>query len=465
MNLEIKTKRQLIRLLDGTSSYFTVAQRSRAIENLKKEASNYGVSSWKNLSKSKIYKEIKRVGEGLGEDPKSVGTDIAEELAKQIDKELMLELDKAAKSKDIFHTTDHWKIYDEKTTPYEDLKEFYKDAKKATPKKKGKPKKVEPMPSQPGNSSLDNALLELIKSQGLGMTDAEIKEMVNSAIDNKVADVKALVTEHVETLVSPAPKEVVVKTENTKATKKIGIQHKDFDLLLKSVQTKIANGRRINIWLHGPPATGKTTAAEKVAEALDLPFYFTGSVEMPFALMGYTDAKGDLVRTPFREAYEKGGVFLFDEIDGSAPAAILALNAAIDGNVAAFPDGMIKKHKDFVCIAGANTVGKGGTSEFSGRSKQDEAFRSRWVFLEWAHDDALEDAIVGNSSKAKNWLSTVRKARRIAKQNMVHVTFSTRASIHGAALLENGWTKDMVISSVLRCGMPDESWKPFEGNL
>ena len=54
-----------------------------------------------------------------------------------------------------------------------------------------------------------------------------------------------------------------------------------------------------------------------VAKALGRTFYFTGAVDNVFKLNGYMDANGNYVRTSFREAYEWGGVFLFDEIDAS----------------------------------------------------------------------------------------------------------------------------------------------------
>jgi hypothetical protein len=420
MNLDIKTKKSLIRLLDS-SDHFTLAQRANAKRMLAGSARRLGVTSWKNLPKDIILAQIKLIVPVQGY---------------SVDK-LVKEADSASAILDEFYA------FDDTPTPQPNKEE-------------------EKMPAPQKEVSLDDAMLSLMQRHSIGMSKDEIGKVVDSKINSTVSNIKDIITTHVNTLVKPVPTEIIIKqTKNQEVGKSIGVQHNKFKTLLMGVQATIANGRRMNLWLWGPPATGKTTAAENVANALELPFYFTGSVEMPFSLIGYMDAKGDLVRTPFREAYENGGVFLFDEIDGSAPAAILALNAAIDGNVAAFPDGMVKKHNDFVCIAGANTVGKGGSSEFAGRSKQDEAFRSRWAFLEWEHDDQLEEAIIGTSAKAVSWLQTVREARKLAKDNGVHVTFSTRASIHGVALLEAGWSKPMVIDSVLRCGMAKESWKNF----
>ena len=431
-----------------------ISKNSLAVLEAKNEARKEGVSSWKNLRKQQLRPIALKLKEREAKTKVNTGVYPKKFQPAPMDQELAQ-----------FLKNETQKVLDGKLS--ESIYDHAKKAAKAKQEMKAATQKMEKPKQNTPTGLLDLALVELVKQHDLGMSKDEIEEIVKNKMDAEISDIHTIVTDKVEALVSPAPKEIVInKPELKKDPKNIGVQHFKFQSLLMASQTFIANNtRRINVWLHGPPATGKTTAAANVAKALDLKFYFTGAIDMPFQLIGYNDANGNLVRTPFREAYENGGVFLFDEVDGSAPAAVLALNAAIDGDIAAFPDGMIKRHKDFVCIAGANTVGNGGGTEFSGRAKQDEAFRSRWVFLEWDHDEALEQSIVGNCAKAKDWLKTVKKARRIAKTNGVSAFFSTRASIHGKALLEAGWSKAMVIDAVLRAGMPKESWKYFEGNL
>lgn len=238
-----------------------------------------------------------------------------------------------------------------------------------------------------------------------------------------------------------------------------GVQHFRFPTLVKMLGARLGNGRRINVWLHGPASTGKTTAAAAAAKALGLKFGFSGSIETAYALMGYTDAHGRTIRTPFREVWEHGGVFLMDEADGSSPQALCALNAAIDGSLAAFPDGMIPRHADCVIVAGANTVGRGGSAKFAGRVKQDEAFMARWAMLEWAHDDRLESALVGSDEIGQEWLKVVRAFRKAAKDEMIDgASTTTRASLDGAALLRAGLDRDTVLEACIRKGMPQDSW-------
>lgn len=235
----------------------------------------------------------------------------------------------------------------------------------------------------------------------------------------------------------------------------LGIQHKHFPKLLKMCNARLRSGHRLNVWLHGPAGTGKTTAAEKVAEALGLPFQYNGALSTGFQVMGYMDAHGKYVTTAFRKAWEHGGVYLFDEIDASMPDALLTLNGALANSLCSFPDGVVKRHPDCVVIAGANTTGSGGTVEYVGRYKQDAALVDRFVFLDWPLDEALEDALCAN----KTWANKVRKSRAKAKSAGVKGhQITPRATLYGEALLAAGLDMSDVESSVLRKGLPNDQW-------
>lgn len=238
-----------------------------------------------------------------------------------------------------------------------------------------------------------------------------------------------------------------------------GVQHARFPVLVKMASARLGNGRRCNVWMHGPAGTGKTAAARACATALGLKFYFSGAIETAYALLGYTDAHGRLVRTPFRDAWEHGGVFLMDEADASHPQALCALNAAIDGSVAAFPDAMVERHPDCIILAGANTAGRGGSTKYAGRVRQDEAFLSRWSLLEWPHDDKLEAHLAGNDEIARDWMTTVRRYRRAAEVERIEgASTTTRATLDGCALLRAGVDDDAVLEATIRKGMPADSW-------
>lgn len=247
---------------------------------------------------------------------------------------------------------------------------------------------------------------------------------------------------------------VGVETKAPRRTKRRARRHHKFGMLLKACAVK-TQGRRLCFWLAGPAGSGKTTLAMQVAEELKLPFYSIGAVTSDFRLVGFTDAKGKTVRTPFREAYEHGGVFLFDEIDGSHPAALVALNQALSNNSFSFPDGMITRHKDFVCIAAANTYGHGASAEYVGRTKIDAATLDRFIKMEIGYDERLERSLAGTANK--NWVSRVQKIRAAVRELGVKVIVSPRATIHGIALLQAGWDPASIEDAVIFSGIDKQT--------
>jgi cobaltochelatase CobS len=231
-------------------------------------------------------------------------------------------------------------------------------------------------------------------------------------------------------------------------------EHKQFRTLLKAASARTADGHRLNVWLAGGAGSGKTTAARNVAKSLGLPFYFNGAIDNEYKLLGFTDAQGRLVSRPFRQAYEHGGVYLFDEVDASLPAALLAFNAALANGQVDFPDRIVERHRDCVIIAAGNTYGHGATSDYVGRFKQDAAFMDRFAFLNWETDEELERATCPD----RDWCAFVQKTRARARSQGLKVIISPRASYYGAALLAAGLDRDAVVGMTLRKGLSDDQW-------
>lgn len=260
---------------------------------------------------------------------------------------------------------------------------------------------------------------------------------------------------------APTPKVITVevKTAETGETINLGLQHHKLPLMIQTLSARQSSGYRLNIWLTGPAGSGKTTAASACAKALNLAFYFTGALDNPYGLLGFVDANGKTIRTPFREAYEHGGVFLFDEVDACSPNAVLAFNAALANGHCAFPDGIVDRHKDFVCVAAANTWGLGATNDYVGRMKQDAAFNDRFVQLNWDTDENLESETCGN----KAWAKRVQSVRAKVKALGIKVVVSPRASYFGSALLATGMSQSDVEAMTLRKAMTDEQWASVSG--
>ena len=227
-----------------------------------------------------------------------------------------------------------------------------------------------------------------------------------------------------------------------------------------------------NVFLCGPAGSGKTTAAIQCSYKLKFKddqqqrFYFTGAISNEYKLLGYMDANGRYVSTEFRKAYENGGVFLFDEVDASFPQPLLAFNAALSGDQMDFPDGPVRKHKDFYCIATANTYGSGASRQYVGRNQLDAAFLDRFVFIDWPYDEELEKNMTDNAE----WAEFVQKVRHainklgFGKMGVRHIV-SPRATENGAALLEAGIDRRRVEEMAIWKGLERETVQMIINNM
>lgn len=202
---------------------------------------------------------------------------------------------------------------------------------------------------------------------------------------------------------------------------------------------------RENVYLVGPAGSGKTTIATQAAEALGLPFYSTGAVGMAYQLQGFINPEGKYMETDLYRAYVNGGVFLFDEVDASSAQALLAFNAILANEVAAFPNGTVKKHPDFVVIAAANTFGNGADAQYVGRNQLDAAFLDRFMFVTMDYDEKLELLISSNDE----WTRYVQAVRKAVRAHKLRHVISPRASIKGGKLLSAGLSREEVEQSLI----------------
>ncbi len=275
------------------------------------------------------------------------------------------------------------------------------------------------------------APLELLrKTIGSSVDANQVREIVDTTIKEKANAIAA----ELKDLISPVTR-IQLIAPNGEAKEVVGSVHPNFPLLLKMAQARDADGHHVNIFLSGEASSGKTTACKQLAKALERKWYFNGAISMPHEMLGFIDAGGNYHRTPFRDAYEYGGIYTFDEVDRSDPVALLAVNPHLANGVATFPDGQIKRHKDCLIICTANTWGDGANADYCGATKLDAAFMSRFpARLSWNIDKAFEMSIAGNET----WAQRVQGARAKAQAAGLKVMIDVRMTLAGAALIASG---------------------------
>jgi cobaltochelatase CobS len=279
-------------------------------------------------------------------------------------------------------------------------------------------------------------------------TDTLLDGAIATARDQAVSAMREVVAEEAHKAASAAlkamqPTRLDVVMPSAPEPVSLGLVHFKTPLIISA----LAAG--VNVYLHGPAGSGKTTVARKAAEAFGLAFYFAAKVESEYQLLGFKDAKGDTVRTPFREAYEHGGVFLFDEMDASSPSAVVALNAALANGLCPFPDKTVERHADFRCIGAGNTKLTGATRAYAGRNQLDAASIDRFAFIEFGYDDDLERALASDVK----WCAYVQAVRQAVADRGLNHLVTPRATYDGCKLLAAGFDWDTVAAMVMYKGL------------
>jgi len=295
---------------------------------------------------------------------------------------------------------------------------------------------VEPeaKPESVKNAEVSKPLTEY--SGELSAAGLEIFKLIEPALRAKLLDI-----------VSNLETKVIHEIHYTKddVTKVLTGAHKQTATLIRYLSLGL------NVLLVGPAGSGKTYAAHVAAEHLTLNYYpqSVGPQTSKSDLIGYMDALGKLVRTPAREAFEHGGVWLIDEIDAANPAVLTIINMMLANSHASFPDGTIARHPDFRVIASANTYGNGANRMYVGRNQLDAATLDRFVGIDWAYDMDFERTICPNTS----WLNYIWKLREAQDRLKIRVVISMRAIIDGGKMLAAGISQDETENAKLWFGV------------
>jgi hypothetical protein len=328
---------------------------------------------------------------------------------------------------------------------YEPELEAEKPAEKPKPQEKPAPMPAAPIPAPVSGDAGAQLAALIAQLAGQSVNPEQVARIVDERISAALERVPSI--------------RIEIAAPNGEIREVAGHQHPQFKTLLRAASSRMANGYPPSIWLAGPAGSGKTHAGHQLADALVLPFHLNGALSMPHELLGFIDAGGTYHRTPFREAYEHGGVYMFDEVDGSDNSALLALNAALANGHATFPDAKIKRHENCIILASANTWGLGATAEYVGRAKIDAAFLSRFpVRIAWDYDVALEVAISGNEKFARRVIAARERARAAG----LKVLIDPRASQAGAALIAAGMSEDEAAAVTYLANVTPEQRKQVE---
>lgn len=272
-----------------------------------------------------------------------------------------------------------------------------------------------------------------------GSLEDEVRLKINERVDKEVEDLNKAIASVEEQARTNCAHLAVKVGERTGIVE--GTRHKQLDRLV----TLVANG--LSVMLVGMAGTGKTHAAQQVAEALGREFYAmsVGAQTSKSDIIGYMHAGGDYVDTMFRRAYEHGGVFLMDEIDAGNANVLIQVNAALANQYCAFPDQMVKRHDNFVFIGSANTYGTGANRQYVGRNQLDAATLDRFAILEWQIDVDLEKSMAGTQAQGLKWQRAMAELRGFVSDEGMRVLVTPRATDRGARLLAAEVPLDEVI--------------------
>lgn len=342
---------------------------------------------------------------------------------------------------------------------FEEIDDEDEPAPVASPSKAPKKEaaKVEPLaPVKPAPddaaAQLADALKKLIPGAPVDM--AAVEKLIDAKMGRQASDLIAMMNE-VAAKIEPRIEKVYI--DAAKVERKVeGTAHEKLDHVVKLASI------RTNILLVGPAGCGKTYLAEQMAEALG---FEQGGISCTAGmsesqLLGWLlpvgeAGKFEYVESEFVRMYENGGVYLLDEIDAADANTLMILNQALANGGFYVPQARrwVKRHKDFVCIAAANTYGHGGDMVYAGRERLDGAtldrFRTGIVTMDY--DAKLEQQLIDRDVLAwgleiRGKISQLKLRRVMSTRAMLGFTMQKQAFGWGRKEWEQSyfadWTRD-----------------------
>lgn len=245
--------------------------------------------------------------------------------------------------------------------------------------------------------------------------------------------------------VTPSVVESIKKEiRKTSFDKNKEIRHKEYDTIKSCIKANVP------VYLEGPAGSGKNYTIKKIAEELDLDFYFTNSVQQEYKITGFIDAGGTYHETEFYKAFKDGGLFFLDEMDASIPEVLILLNAAIANGYFEFPNGKIDANENFRVIAAGNTYGKGANEQYTGRMVIDSATLDRFVMIHFDYDTNVELSIAKGD---EDLVTFVHELRTNNENNGTNYVFSYRCIEYIVKLKNTGMNLENILKITVFKGM------------
>lgn len=228
-------------------------------------------------------------------------------------------------------------------------------------------------------------------------TAGEMVETIFPVVEKKLVDKFGIL-----------PKVHEIHVNNSAPVTIKGVLHKDFDTVVAMTLDHEP------AYLSGPAGTGKSYMAKQLAEALNLPYWFTGCVLDEVQLKGFIDANGKYHETQFYKAFTTGGIFFLDELDASHESTLILINDCLSNGYFDFPNGRAEAHPDFHPIAAGNTYGTGADMEYVGRSQLDASTLDRFCLIPIDYDPEIEAALSNGDAELVAFAQDFRKAVKAA---------------------------------------------------
>lgn len=290
-----------------------------------------------------------------------------------------------------------------------------------------------------GSVSLELAADMFVKimeaAQAPGFNVEHMKQIAEMQFDHKFHNWSDVIAGEIDRRIAELPPKYIEVTSPAGTAILDGTVHYKTEQIIKIAALNHP------IMLVGPAGCGKTTIGQHVAKALQFPFYITSTINDTHELTGFVDGYGKYHTTPFRQAFEHGGVWVADEIDAWDASALLAANSALANGYSVFPDQPtpISRHASFRIVATANTFGSGADRVYVGRNELDAASLDRFATINVDYDLNLERLFANGNTR---WLEHVWKVRKAVNEKRIRHVVSSRAIRMGADAIASGISWD-----------------------